>query len=97
MRQRKDGTLRGGFADRFRPFVRSDGEIIGASKIARDISAAKESERRIKLLMREVNHRVKNQFAVILSMIRETGRWSTDPRDFEAPRARPDHGAVPFA
>jgi two-component sensor histidine kinase len=49
----------------------------------RDISAAKENERRIRLLMREVNHRVKNQFAVILSVIRETSRRATDPREFE--------------
>ena len=50
------------------------GRIIGASKIARDISSHKESERRIRLLMREVNHRVKNQYSVIISMIRETGQ-----------------------
>ncbi|RUU54534.1 sensor histidine kinase, partial [Mesorhizobium sp. M2C.T.Ca.TU.009.01.2.1] len=30
-----------------------------------------------------VNHRVKNQFAVILSMVRETSKRSTDPREFE--------------
>ena len=59
------------------------GEIVGASKIARDITAAKESERRIRMLMREVNHRVKNQFAVILSMVRETGKRTTEPREFE--------------
>jgi two-component sensor histidine kinase len=35
------------------------------------------------LLMREVNHRVKNQFAIILSMIRETSKRTVDPRDFE--------------
>ncbi len=43
----------------------------------------KKSERRIRLLMREVNHRVKNQFAVILSLVRETSRRATDPREFE--------------
>ena len=35
--------------------------------------------------MREVNHRVKNQFAVILSMVRETSKRSTDPHEFEHP------------
>lgn len=35
------------------------------------------------MLMREVNHRVKNQFAVILSMVRETSKRSQDPREFE--------------
>lgn len=65
------------------PIRNGRGDIIGASKIARDITAAKESERRIRMLMREVNHRVKNQFAVILSMIRETSKRTTDPREFE--------------
>jgi two-component sensor histidine kinase len=65
------------------PMRNRNGEIVGASKIARDISAARESERRIRLLMREVNHRVKNQFAVILSMIRETVKRAEDARDFE--------------
>ncbi|WP_095205039.1 sensor histidine kinase [Mesorhizobium carmichaelinearum] len=81
-RKRKDGTLIS-VSLTVSPIKNAHGEIVGASKIARDISAAKESERRIRLLMREVNHRVKNQFAVILSMVRETSKRSSDPRDFE--------------
>lgn len=81
-RRRKDGTLIS-VSLTISPIKDFDGTIIGASKIARDITAAKESERRIRTLMREVNHRVKNQFAVILSLIRETSRRSTDPREFE--------------
>lgn len=65
------------------PVRNRKGEIVGASKIARDITSAKDSERRIRSLMREVNHRTKNQFAVILSMIRETKRRSVDPDEFE--------------
>ncbi|RUU54687.1 PAS domain S-box protein [Mesorhizobium sp. M2C.T.Ca.TU.002.02.1.1] len=81
-RKRKDGSLIA-VSITVSPIRNNTGEIIGASQIARDISAAKESERRIRLLMREVNHRVKNQFAVILSMVRETSKRSTDPREFE--------------
>ncbi|MBZ9986463.1 PAS domain S-box protein [Mesorhizobium sp. BH1-1-5] len=81
-RRRKDGSLIA-VSLTISPIKNSAGEIVGASKIARDISAAKESERRIRLLMREVNHRVKNQFAVILSMVRETSKRSTDPGEFE--------------
>ncbi|QKC82914.1 PAS domain S-box protein [Mesorhizobium sp. NZP2077] len=81
-RKRKDGTLIS-VSLTVSPIKNAHGEIVGASKIARDISAAKESERRIRLLMREVNHRVKNQFAVILSMVRETSKRSSDPREFE--------------
>lgn len=81
-RKRKDGSLIA-VSITVSPIRNNAGEIIGASQIARDISAAKESERRIRLLMREVNHRVKNQFAVILSMVRETSKRSADPREFE--------------
>lgn len=81
-RRRKDGSLVA-VSLTVSPIRDRSGRIVGASKIARDISAAKESERRIKLLMREVNHRVKNQFAVILSMIRETVKRATDPEKFE--------------
>jgi two-component sensor histidine kinase len=65
------------------PVKGSDGTIIGASKIARDISAARDAEQRISMLLREVNHRVKNQFAVILSIIRESSNRSISPKDFE--------------
>ena len=82
IRVRKDGT-RVPVSLTVSPIRGPAGQIVGASKIARDITAAKESERRIRLLMREVNHRVKNQFAVILSMVRETGRRTADPREFE--------------
>jgi PAS domain S-box-containing protein len=82
VRRRKDGSFIA-VSLTVSPIRNEAGEIVGASKIARDITATKESERRIRLLMREVNHRVKNQFAVILSMVRETGKRSTDPREFE--------------
>lgn len=65
------------------PIRSDDGTIIGVSKIARDITQQKESEQRIRALMREVNHRVKNQFAVILSMVRETRNRASDPGEFE--------------
>lgn len=83
VRCRKDGTQI--FVSlTISPIRNAHGVIVGASKIARDVTAAKENERRIKLLMREVNHRVKNQFSVILSMIGATARQTDDPRVFEA-------------
>src|SRR5690606_14676769 len=70
-RLRKDGSLI--FVSlTISPIKDAAGNIVGASKIARDITATKENERRIRALLREVNHRVKNQFAVLLSVIRET-------------------------
>lgn len=82
LRRRKDGALIP-VSLTISPIKNSAGTIVGASKIARDISQAKDSEHRIRMLMREVNHRVKNQFAVIVSMVRETAKRATDPRDFE--------------
>jgi PAS domain S-box-containing protein len=81
-RRRKDGTFIS-VSLTISPIRDDDGKIIGASKIARDITATKENERRIRMLMREVNHRVKNQFAVILSVVQETSRRAGDPRQFE--------------
>lgn len=82
IRRRKDGSLVE-VSLTVSPIRDATGAIVGASKIARDISVTRENERRIRLLMAEVNHRVKNQFAVILSMIRETGRQSSDPATFQ--------------
>ncbi len=65
------------------PIKDASGVIVGASKIARDVSEAKDAERRIRLLLREVNHRVKNQFAVILSIIRESSNRAAPPAEFE--------------
>ena len=82
-RQRKDGSLVP-VSLTISPVRNATGQIVGASKIARDITSAKESEHRIRMLMREVNHRVKNQYSVILSMIRETNKRSETPKQFES-------------
>lgn len=65
------------------PIKDEHGKIVGASKIARDITASRDNERRIRLLLREVNHRVKNQYAVILSIIRETAKRTQDVEEFQ--------------
>lgn len=82
VRLRKDGT-RIDVSLTISPIRHADGSIVGASKIARDITQTKEAERRIRLLLQEVNHRVKNQYAVILSIIRETSNRSQSPKHFE--------------
>jgi PAS domain S-box-containing protein len=42
--------------------------------VTQDITARKENEMRIALLLREVTHRAKNQYAVIAAVIRETAK-----------------------
>lgn len=82
VRLRKDGT-RLHVSLTISPIKTTGGKIIGASQIARDITATRENERRIRLLLREVNHRVKNQLAVILAMVKETARRAVSPEEFE--------------
>lgn len=82
IRQRKDGSLVP-VSLTVSPVRDPNGRIVGASKIVRDISVRVEQRQRMRMLMRELNHRVKNQYAVILSMIRETRKQARDPLQFE--------------
>ncbi len=51
------------------PIKDADGRVVGASKIARDISERKQAQARQELLTRELNHRTKNLFAIIISVV----------------------------
>lgn len=51
--------------------------------ITQDVTRRKKAEKRITMLMRELAHRVKNQYAVILAMIRETNSQARSPEEFE--------------
>jgi PAS domain S-box-containing protein len=51
--------------------------------IGQDVTDRKENEERIKALMAEVAHRVKNQYAVILALVRETAKRTRTAKDFE--------------
>jgi PAS domain S-box-containing protein len=52
------------------------GRIVGASKIARDISDRKHYERHRELLIQELNHRVKNTLASVQALAAQTFRGS---------------------
>jgi two-component sensor histidine kinase len=47
-----------------------------------DISESKQSAEQTRLLLRELNHRVKNTLAMIQSVARQTIRQNPDPREF---------------
>ena len=52
--------------------------------ITQDITRRKKAEKRATMLMRELAHRVKNQYAVILAMVRETYKQTRSAQEFEA-------------
>jgi two-component sensor histidine kinase len=62
----------------------STGAIIGASKIARDITARKRAQEQGQLLIREMNHRIKNLFALASSIISLSARDADTPQALKA-------------
>lgn len=68
VRVRKDGSLVE-VSLTVSPVTDSEGNVIGASKIARDITQRKVDQERQKLLTQEVQHRTKNLFAVVHSVV----------------------------
>lgn len=68
VRRRKNGSLVD-VAVTISPVKDEAGSVLGASKIARDISAVKESAARQTLIIREMNHRIKNLFALANSLV----------------------------
>jgi len=80
MRQKKDGTLFH-VSVTVSPIRDRTGKVIGASKIARDIDAAKKAQETQTLLLREMNHRVKNLFAVASGVVALSARSAESAPD----------------
>ena len=78
VRRRKDGTVID-ISLAISPIRDSEGRVIGASKIARDISERKRAEEHQELLLREMHHRVKNLFAITSSIITLQARTAKTP------------------
>lgn len=87
IRRRKDGSL-ADLSLTISPIRDSNGHIIGASKIARDITERKAAERLHATLLREMKHRLKNNLSTVLAIARQSFRGheseSDDFRKFEA-------------
>jgi two-component system CheB/CheR fusion protein len=71
MRQRKDGSLIS-ISLTVSPITDENGRIVGASKIARDITEQKRKEEQIALLAREADHRTKNLMALAQAAVHLT-------------------------
>ena len=72
-RRRKDGTLVD-ISLVISPIRNAKGDIVGASKIARDITERRLAEERQELLMGEMRHRVKNLFALASAIVSISAR-----------------------
>jgi PAS domain S-box-containing protein len=71
VRRRKDGSLID-VSLTVSPVRDRSGRIIGASKVARDITERKRVEEQQKLLVREIKHRIKNTLATVQAIARQT-------------------------
>lgn len=78
VRQRKDGS-QFHVSLTISPIRSHEGKIVGASKIARDISDLRRSQERQDVLLREMNHRVKNLFAVASGVVALSVRSASTP------------------
>jgi PAS domain S-box-containing protein len=76
IRQRKDGSTVD-ISLTVSPVRNPEGEIFGASKIARDITERRRAEEQQHLLLREMDHRVKNLFAVASGVVALSARSAT--------------------
>lgn len=81
IRRRKDGSPVD-ISLTVSPMRDADGRVVGASKIARDISLRKQAEATRHLLLSELNHRVKNTLAVVQAIVQQTLSSTNDPGDF---------------
>ncbi len=63
------------------PIHDTAGKIVGASKIAHDISAKMEADRLQAVLIGELHHRVKNVFATVIAIARQTFAKVTSTSD----------------
>src|SRR6187397_2803892 len=75
VRRRKDGGLID-ISLTVSPLADATGSIVGASKIARDISDKKGAQARQELLLKEMGHRVKNAFTLINGIVGLSARYA---------------------
>jgi PAS domain S-box-containing protein len=79
VRQRKDGSLVNVLLT-VSPVRNAEGKIVGASTIARDITRRKHAESRERMLMAELDHRIKNALASV-AMIATSSRHDSSSID----------------
>jgi PAS domain S-box-containing protein len=83
IRQRKDGSLID-ISLTVSPIRDALGRIVGASKIARDVTERKRAQEQQKLLLREMDHRVRNLFAICSALVMLSARSASTPGELAA-------------
>jgi PAS domain S-box-containing protein len=66
------------------PLADATGKIVGASKIARDITVRRQAQEVQSLLLGEMRHRINNLFAITNSLVTLSARMSKTPTEMEA-------------
>jgi PAS domain S-box-containing protein len=69
-------------AVRSSPVRSADGSLLYFVRVVQDINEGKKAELRQKLLLDELNHRVKNTLATVQSLASQTSRSTMNPKDF---------------
>jgi PAS domain S-box-containing protein len=64
------------------PLINGSGRVIGASKVARDVTERKRAEELQQLLFDELNHRVKNTLASVQAIASQSLRRASHPGEF---------------
>ena len=77
LRRRKDGSLID-ISVTVSPIKGAAGRIIGASKIARDITEHRRAQEREKLLVNEMKHRIRNTLTTVQAIAARTLRSASD-------------------
>jgi PAS domain S-box-containing protein len=83
IRQRKDGSTVD-ISLTVSPVRNSEGEVVGASKIARDITERRRAEQQQRLLLREMDHRIKNLFALASGVVALSARSATTSKELSS-------------
>ena len=78
---KKDGTLV--YCEWYNsPLVDQSGRVIGVASVVEDVTESRLTQQRQDFMMAELDHRVKNNLAAVISLAEQTGRGSTDYKQF---------------
>jgi PAS domain S-box-containing protein len=80
VRRRKDGSLID-ISLTVSPIMDENGAVIGASKIARDITERHRAQEQRELLFREMDHRIRNLFTLAGSVVTLSARSADTPKE----------------